>query len=201
MAAGTQVCSFQHNKLSTPTTNCRPPSVNFLMNLNLQQYWTMWSYPPSFAEVPRTSATNMNQNLGGSEKRFRCQWACFKLFKFHLLNGPIQSQNVIQMHLKNMLFGGVNTMQNAQFTSHSRLYMGECSLPKEGTDLTTWKSDPLMSAEPTQEQLCGGGCSPHGDECYECYESDDSDSECSFDSEGRQGYFVHQCLPGAFDSH
>ena len=126
----------------------------------------------------------MNQNLGGSKQKFRCRGACFQLFKFHLLNGPIQSQYVIQMHLKNMLFGSVNTMQNAQFTSHSRLYLGECSLPKEGTDLTTWKSEPLMSAEPTQEQLCGGGYSPHGDECCECYESDDSDSECSCDSEG-----------------
>ena len=131
---------------------------------------------------------NMNQSLAGSELRFRYRGACFWLFKFHLLNGPVQSQNIIHMHLKNMLFGSVNAMQNAQFTSHSRLYMGEGSLPKEATDLTTWKSDPLMSAEPTQEptqeQLCGGGYSPHGDECCECYESEDSDSECGCDSEG-----------------
>ena len=194
MAAGAQVCSFQHNRSSTPTTGHFASRSSLLMNLNQQQFWQIHSRHPSSAEV--APDMKVGRSLGENPP---CGTR-LSLFKHHLFSGPICSQSLVQNYLRNISFGIANPAKSAfgigcmnAMSCLNLLEMGhfnatENSITKEMNDFNSCESA-AASKKPAnhqshEQELCGSvrnGFSPQDDECYE---SEDSGSECGSNSEG-----------------
>ena len=197
MAAGAQVCSFQHDRSSPTTTRHFTSRSSLLMNLNQQQFWQIHSHHPSSAEV--APDMKVGRRVGENRQKFSSSRTHLSLFKHRLFSGPVCSQSLVQNYLRNISFGIANPAKSAfgicctnAMSSLNLLEMGHSNatenlITKEMNDFNSCESA-STSKKPTNQshehELCGSvrnGFSPQDDECYE---SEDSGSECSSDSEG-----------------
>lgn len=192
MAAGVQVCSFQHDRSSTPTAGHYTNRSNLLMNLKQQQFWQIPFCHPSNTEV--VSDMKVGESLATNQQKFHYCGTHSSLFKHHLFSGPICSQSLVQKYLRNISFGIASRAKSAfGICCLNLLKMGHSNATENvviTTELTDFNSceTKATSKKPANQshdqELCSSvhdGFSPRDDECYEF---EDSASECSSDSEG-----------------
>lgn len=192
MAAGVQVCSFQHDRSSTPTAGHYTNRSNLLMNLKQHQFWQT-SRHPSNTEV--VSDMKVGDSLGKNQQKFHYCGTSSSLFKHHLFSGPICSQSLVQKYLRNISFGVASPAKSAfGICSINLLEMGHSNatenvvITKEMTDFNSCETEATSKKPANQshdQELCSSVCDGFSPQDDECYEFEDHGSECSSDSEGR----------------
>lgn len=188
MAAGVQVCSFQHDRSSAPTAGHYTNRSNLLMNLKQQQFWQIPFCHPSNTDM------KVGESLATNQQKFHYCGTHSSLFKHHLFSGPICSQSLVQKYLRNISFGIASRAKSAfGICCLNLLKMGHSNatenvvITKEMTDFNSCETKATSKKPANQshdQELCSSvhdGFSPRDDECYEF---EDHGSECSSDSEG-----------------